>query len=1132
MRGAVIRTSAALLVSVALPTVALAEAAPFIISVEPSPTQQQVTPAAGALYLRHEPEVRDPFLNVQGWVREGPGTPVEFRYWSNYAAFVSRAEIRVLLPNGDTTQPPIAVTPIQPGGIATWSMGAFATGEVDYVVRVYGPNGQFDETRPKRLTLGKGSRPSRGELLFLAQENSLRVQTIPINGSAVSAQGSGVGTLEHVMFMGQEVPVDAAGNFQATQILPKGPHIANVQVVNREGRVLRSADRDFSIADEDWFYVGLADLTVGQNATSGPIQAVTGSTQFDEEIYVNGRLAFYLKGVVKGDWLLTASADTGDGPIEDLFDNFLDKDARSVLQRLDPDEYYPVYGDDSTAINDAPTDGKLFVRLERGPSQFLWGNFRTRLDGSTLTGFSRTLYGARVRHASAAQMENGAPRATIEAFAAEPGTVQSREEFRGTGGSVYFLRHRDLLGGSERAWIETRDPVTGLVLARQDLLPGADYDVNAIQGRIQLLNPLLSSGAAAGVVTGATGNPQNYLVVTYEYSPGFSDPGDLVMGATATYQASDKLAVSASVLNQEGSTEGQQLGGVQATYALGPGSYLTAELAASKDQGTTTLRSLDGGFTFSTIPGASSGSDASAARVELGADLADLGLGAGEARIVWLRREAGFSGPGAQTSEDVDQFNAEARIVVNERTTVRVKLDQRDAPSQTATAAEIGVERQVTPALTVSASVKRDDIDTTTPSASTALSSDGARTDVQVRADYEPVKTWSVYGYGQATVERTGTRVDNNRFGLGGTWRPNQALTLGGEVSDGDGGATARITGSYQLDERSSIYSSYELSNDREAADYSGRQGQFTLGGTTKVTDNVTLLAEQTYQHGDGPTGTTTGMGLDYAPEGSWTFGLKGEAGELTDPVNGDLSRRAVSFAARYGTEKTTASAILEYRLDDGASRRVTWTSKNSISLKTSDDWRMIGRASVVHSDSTVANEDSDFYEVVLGGAYRPVENDRLNALVKYTYLYDYGAPGQVGAGGGAVDYAQETHVFSLDVNYDVTPRLALGGKIAGRWGSIKDIAINGPWVDSYATLAILRADYRFASTWDVLGEYRLLDTAAAGASQSGGLVAVYKQFDENVRFGGGFNTTDFSSNLTNQDYSSRGWFLNLVGSF
>ena len=31
---------------------------------------------------------------------------------------------------------------------------------------------------------------------------------------------------------------------------------------------------------------------------------------------------------------------------------------------------------------------------------------------------------------------------------------------------------------------------------------------------------------------------------------------------------------------------------------------------------------------------------------------------------------------------------------------------------------------------------------------------------------------------------------------------------------------------------------------------------------------------------------------------------------------------------------------------------------------------------------------------------------------------------------------------------HDVTPRLTLGGKIAGRWGSIKDIAINGPWVD------------------------------------------------------------------------------------
>jgi hypothetical protein len=51
----------------------------------------------------------------------------------------------------------------------------------------------------------------------------------------------------------------------------------------------------------------------------------------------------------------------------------------------------------------------------------------------------------------------------LDGFAAEPGTVPSREEFRGTGGSLYYLRRQDLLTGSERVRIEIRDKDSGLV---------------------------------------------------------------------------------------------------------------------------------------------------------------------------------------------------------------------------------------------------------------------------------------------------------------------------------------------------------------------------------------------------------------------------------------------------------------------------------------------------------------------------------------------------------------------------------------------------------------------------------------------------------------------------------------------
>jgi len=432
----------------------------------------------------------------------------------------------------------------------------------------------------------------------------------------------------------------------------------------------------------------------------------------------------------------------------------------------------------------------------------------------------------------------------------------------------------------------------------------------------------------------------------------------------------------------------------------------------------------------------------------------------------------------------------------------------------------------------VAAGVKQDEITTRTASASPTLSTNGSRLDGILRLDYGLGPRVDVYGYVQGTIEKTGTRVDNNRAGLGGTWSPNERLALGGEVSDGDGGFGARITGTYQVDERSQIYSSYDLSNDREASSSQGRLGQFTLGGSTRITESVTLLAEQNYQHGDGPTGTTNSFGIDYAPEGSWTLGMKAEAGRLSDPVSGDLQRRSVSFNANYATEGQRYATVLEYRSDKGADTRETWTTRNTASIQTSEDWRLLARLSAAISETTASSGDGEFVEVITGAAYRPVDNDRLNALFKYTYLYDDGNGAQVGAAASALDYAQISHVLSVDAIYDLTPKLSVGAKIGARFGSIKDTSINGPWVDSDAALAIGRIDYRVSQSWDLLGEYRFLDTNAANSNQSGALIGVFRRLNENVRLGAGYNMTDFSDDLTDQSYDSQGWFVNLTGKF
>ena len=102
----------------------------------------------------------------------------------------------------------------------------------------------------------------------------------------------------------------------------------------------------------------------------------------------------------------------------------------------------------------------------------MWGNFKVGYLDNELVQVDRGLYGGNVHYQTLATTEYGEQRLSIDGFAAEPGTVPSREEFRGTDGSLYFLRRQDILVGSERLRVEVRDKdsqlVTGVVHLRPE----------------------------------------------------------------------------------------------------------------------------------------------------------------------------------------------------------------------------------------------------------------------------------------------------------------------------------------------------------------------------------------------------------------------------------------------------------------------------------------------------------------------------------------------------------------------------------------------------------------------------------------------------------------------------------------
>ncbi|TPG11080.1 OmpA family protein [Rhodanobacter glycinis] len=1159
-------------------------AQPFQLSLDGAPLDGQtpaeadrqrcvdVALASDTLQVRYDPMDVAPALNA--WAASGAerDQPVVFRSWSNYAAWVGQAEIRIFERGRSTQDTPLAVLPIPLGGQASWQAPADAPDQLFYVLRVSDAKGRFDETTPKALTLVEhltthdDLESAQREALAGYGENTREVANIPVHGGTVTVNGHVDDAATAVSALGEQVPVGRDGKFAMQQILPAGSHAVVVTTRTPDG-IEANYRRNIVIPGEDWFYVAMADVTAGHGRASANALVVDPSLKDEtKHSFVDGRLAFYTRGQFANGYQLTASADTREQPLSDLFSNFASKDPRYLLRRIDPDQYYPVYGDDSTAIDDAPTQGKFFVKLKKNDSELMWGDFLTAWTGSELVQYSRGLYGANLLWKSQDSTSLGERRSSLNAFAADPGTIASREEFRGTGGSLYYLHQQDVTVGSERLWVEIRDRDSGLVLQRTLLVPGSDYDLSYLQGRILLREPLSSVADGSGLVqTGSlSGNPV-YLVANYEFVPGITAIDQLATGARGEHWFNDHFRLGATSYRQAGDGTDQSLGGLDATLRYKPGTFLRAESARSKGDGLGSYSSIDGGFGFQPQAPGSTGGIAWAQRIDGALSLADfIENSRGQINAYWQDRDAGFSAPGQITlgGEATRQAGVRADVPLGERTDVSLKVDRRDAPSQDTRVGEASVRRRLATHWTGSLGMRSENrgIADTTLIRSDILAENGTRTDAIARFEYASealdthapttklaaVNAWNGYGFVQQTLVRTGTRSDNDRVGLGGGWQATDRVHLDAEVSDGDGGTGGKLGTDYRINDRSNAYAQYLMETERPDLAYRGRFGTLLGGVRSKLNDRVSVYQESRQTTGSGQDSLVNAFGIDLAASDRWTTGLKLEQGTVSDPLSGDMRRQAAGVSLAYKDDFTKLASSLEYRYEDGnlSGRRTSWLTRNTLGNQLSPAWRLLGKLDMARSSSSQGVFfDGDYTEGVLGAAYRPVDNDRWNTLVKYTYMYDLPSPGQLSPSSGydqgsglyastVADYSQKSQVFSIDTIWDVNPWLSLGAKYGYRWGSLKPTRTAGDWFDSTADLMVLRGEWHFVRKWSGLVEVRRLHAREAGDTKKGILVGVYRQLAKHVKLGVGYNFTDFSDSLTDLSYDHRGVFVNVLSTF
>ncbi len=1087
-----------------------------------------------------------PILNVSSFplqVNFKSGDHVRFLGSFNYGAWIDHAEVRIHSGDaGASSSQPYMVIPVSAAGAAEWVMPADAPHDMDYVLRVYDKDGRFDETRPMPLKHADTTLPLPKETDTVVApgygEDRTAFRNINVYGGAITVYGKHVPAGHDVRVMGETVPVDNENNFVVQRIMPPGKHKVDVSVA-QDGKGLAFA-REVEIPENEWFGVGLADLTVGHNFGNGIIEH-TGVDEFPGT-WTRGRAAMYLKGKIKGQYILTASADTGEGTLESMFSDMLGKDPRAMLKRISPNDYYPVYGDDSTLIEDAPTSGKIYIRLDRGALHVMWGNFKTDISGTKFMASNRALYGASGVYHSEDVTKDGAPKRSAEVYAAQPNTVPQTDVFRGTGGSAYFMKHQDIIAGSDVVSIEVRNATTGWVISRQQLVNGTDYRFDTVNG-VLILNSPLPSNNSSGY--------ENYLVAHYSYQPIASDSDAYAYGGRAETWVGDHVRLGATGMREKQQSANQTIYGADVRVQSSPQTYIEGEVAHSEGPGFGSTYSIDGGLSQQTQAGAGvTGVPANGWRVQGAASLDEVTKGKVQGHVdgAYEHYDPGFSSPETQATTETVKWgvNAEAKVT-DGGVKAKGSYSENNAYGQSLTRA--GEGRIIIPVS------QRVDVEpyakyTEQEGTSVASTEHGSRGVAGLQVTYHWDSDHEAYVFGQGTFAQSGTLSRDDRAGVGARAKFNDRMTAFGEISQGTVGIDAKAGIEYAptADDRYTIgYRRDAFRSTSPSTPYllSGSDlGNIVLGAHHKFNDQWSMYSEDNFDFFGERRSLSTTYGVEYTPDLNWKFDGAFEAGRVYDNTinqttslkNPNIYRDAASLSAIYhdkgGLDGKAKGEVRWDMSDDGSSEIMAYLLQLGVGAKMSKDWRALANLDVVLSNATDDTKDSTYISGVIGAAYRPELSDQLNALVKYQYLYDNPGAGQVTVDGTTSSPAQISHIFSADATYALNEKFSIGGKYAFRIGEIRDRSLGSDWTESQAHLGIIRLDYHIVNEWDAMAEGRALWSPTTGTTDYGFVAAIYRQLGDNFKIGLGYNFGDFSDDISHIAHDNHGVFINLIGKF
>ena len=833
-------------------------------------------------------------------------------------------------------------------------------------------------------------------------------------------------------------------------------------LVSGENGTKGRVDLYFSSELRDWIVVGLGSLTVGGRGVSDHVENIDKQDRFEEGIYHDERLAFFARGKILGKYLLTAAYDSN-------------KEQRDgVFQVIDPEKYYPVYGDATEIGYEAQSKGKIFLKLEAGRSYLLAGDYRTDLSENEFSRYDRALNGVKVEvnteHLSAKGFESRTQEALV------------KDEIPGNGTSGYFmLSKRPVFENSERVRIEVRDRYhSERVISVTDKLRYADYSIDYNAGTILFKEPVPSLDQNLNTV---------HIVVIYQSQASVAER--YVYGGRAVLKSESGSYIGGTAVVEQGSLKDNTLYGVDAGLKIGDRMSLKGEGAVSDtfDKGRGSAYKAE--FTARLFDALTSG----AYYRKVDADFSNPSMSGNEVGTEKYSGRLDYRGLSdtlffAESFVQKDELNATKQfgnqagfirkfsLLEGEGGFKRIE-ETKGGVEGDSNLLYAGVKGALTPRL--DATLRRDQL-----LGSSSVSEYQSRTFLKL--DYrltESTRAFLTEEYQEGSpIIRQATR-----FGVESKLSERMRLTTGYQLSNGIAGSTeqSNIDLNTKLIEREGFSldsrSGYQLENSM-----SQPRGQAILGLNSRyrvaegVYLNSTLERVQTVE---GSTGTRTAFTL---------------AGEY-------LRQKDLKLTGRYeirsgpGEDASLYAAGLAYKVNAGLT--------------------LLGKANYWDKDASAGHDR--ILDSYIGTSWRPLAGNPLRLLTLARYKLD--DQGSV-PGTGKI----RSLVLSAEPTYRIVKDWSAQGKYAGKLGWLD---LSGASSQSYTDLILAGLSYDLAERWELSLYLKLMNQYDTGQHSFGSVVSAGYRVYRNVVLSAGYNYARLDDrDLSGETFQGQGPFFGVKVKF